>query len=107
MREVYDTNGLLIELEGSPVTLVDKEKGIYKVEKPFAIDVMEWAEDKSNYGYSALVKGIDNQDCIMYVTKKVKQYDLFEWSHTINKQDGKYGCILCMHYDRSESVFLY
>ena len=108
MQEIYDTNGILVKLEGSPVILVDEEKGIYKAEEPFIIDVIDWMEDESNYGYSALIstEGISREEydkdmaLACYVTKKVKQYELYKFSQEIGLDDKKHECVSCIFHDR-------
>lgn len=112
MKEVYNDAGLLVELEGSPVTLVDEENGIYKVEKPFIVRISDWCKDRSNYGYSALVSVVNPKDLscnaptrIHYVTKKVNQGILFDYSRELAEQKGEdYGCIVCIFHDMPENV---
>lgn len=107
MKEVYNDKGLLTELEGSSVTLVDEEKCIYKVEKPFIVNVSDWIDDKTNYGFSALTKNTGDGVYIIFVTNKLEQFDLFNWSCECLKEWRDYGCISCVYNDWSAGGFMF
>ncbi len=89
-----------VQINEHPAVLIDDN--IFKIEKPFRINITAWSKNKANRNYAIIGCNYsdDYEECDVCYYTKTDYGKLGALMQKLNKEKGGgYGYIQCMYYD--------